>query len=133
VRLLNLVKRFGNTIESATDPRSRDPNDTVDFAVLSDDGILEDDYGGIPLKARETGLLFTENGPLVMVSGTTFLVRRVAVTDRTGRSRATILVTRDVELEEEMLYASLVFNIAVAVVSFVLCGVVLGLELYDMK
>ena len=133
VRLLNCAKRFGNTIESAMDPRSRDPNETVDFAVLSDDGILEDDYGGIPLKARKTGLLFTQNGPIVTVSGTVFLVHRVAITDRAGRSRATILVTRDVELEEEMRHESLVFNIAVAVISFVLCGVVLGLELYEMK
>jgi hypothetical protein len=133
VRLLNSAKRFGNTIESAMDPRSRDPNETVDFAVLSDDGILEDDYGGIPLKARKTGLLFTQNGPIVTVSGTVFLVHRVAISDRAGRSRATILVTRDVELEEEMLHESLVFNIAVAIASFVLCGVVLGLEFYKMK
>jgi hypothetical protein len=133
VRLLNSVKRFGNTIESAMDPSSQDPNETVDFAVLSDDGILEDDYGGIPLKARKTGLLFTQNGPIVTVSSTAFLVRRVAITDRARRSLATILVTRDVELEEEMLYASLVFNIVVAVASFVLCGVVLGLEFYEMK
>ena len=115
------------------DPRSRDPNETVDFAILGDDGIVEDDYGGIPLKARKTGLLFTQNGPIVTVSGTTFLVRRVAITDRAGRSRATILVIRDVELEEEMRHDSLVFNIVVAIVSFVLCGVVLGLELYEMK
>jgi hypothetical protein len=133
VRLLNSVKRFGNTIESARDPRSRDPNETVDFAVLSDDGILEADYGGIPLKARQTGRLFTENGPIVMVSGTTYLVRKVTITDRARRSRATILVTRDVELEEEMLHDSLVFNVAVAIASFVLCGVVLGLEFYKMK
>jgi hypothetical protein len=133
VRLLNSAKRFGNTIESAMDPRSRDPNETVDFAVLSDDGILEDDYGGIPLKARKTGLLFTQNGPIVTVSGTVFLVHRVAISDRAGRSRATILVTRDVELEEEMLHESLVFNIAVAIASFVLCGAVLGLEFYKMK
>jgi hypothetical protein len=133
VRLLNSVKRFGNTIESARDPRSRDPNETVDFAVLSDDGLLEDDYGGIPLKAQKTGRLFTENGPIVTVSGTTYLVHKGAIIDRARRSRATILVTRDVELEEEMLHDSLVFNIAVAVVSFFLCGVVLGLEFYRMK
>jgi hypothetical protein len=132
-RLLNSEKRFGNTIESANDSRSRDPNETVDFAVLSDDGILEDDYGGIPLKARKTGLLFTQNGPIVTVSGTEFMVGKLAITDRAGRLRATILVTRDVELEEEMLHESLVFNIAVAIASFVLCGIVLGLEFYKMK
>jgi hypothetical protein len=132
-RLLNSEKRFGNTLESAMYSRSRDPNETVDFAVLSDDGILEDDYGGIPLKARQTGRLFTQNGPIVTVSSTEFQVRKLAITDRAGRPRATILVTRDVELEEEMLHGALLFNIAVAIASFVLCGVILGLEFYEMK
>ena len=52
-RLLDSAKRLGNSIESAMDPSSRDPNASVDFAVLGDDGILLDDYGGIPLKAKE--------------------------------------------------------------------------------
>jgi hypothetical protein len=124
-RLLDSVKQFGNTVESATDPELRDPHMSVDFAVLDDDGILLADDGGIPLKAKKTGLLFTGDGPIITVSGTTFLVHKVAIIDRAKRQRATILVTRDVELEEEMLHESLVFNIAVAAVSLLLCGLLI--------
>jgi hypothetical protein len=124
-RLLDSVKQFGDTVESATDPELRDPHMSVDFAVLADDGILLDDDGGIPLKAKKTGLLFTGDGPIITVSGTAFLVHKVAITDRAKRQIATILVTRDVELEEEMLHESLVFNITVAAVSLLLCGLLI--------
>ena len=121
-RLLDSAKRFGNSIESAMDPSSRDPNASVGFAVLGDDGILLDDYGGIPLKARKTGLLFAAHDSVVTVSSMAFLVRKIAIMDPAKHQRGTILVTKDVELEEEMLHESLVFNIVVAAASFVLCG-----------
>jgi hypothetical protein len=132
-RLVDSAKRLGNSIESAMDPSSRDPNASVDFAVLGDDGILLDDYGGIPLKARKTGLLFAAHDSVVTVSSTAFLVRKVAIMDPAKHQRGTILVTKDVELEEEMLHESLVFNIVVAAASFVLCGFVLVLEFHKMR
>jgi hypothetical protein len=132
-RLTDSLKKFGDSIESAMDPSSRDPNTTVDFAILDDNDILLDDSGGIPLKARKTGLLFSRDGPVITVSGTAFLVRKVPIMDRAKHQRGTILVTRDVELEEEMLFDSLLFNVAVAAASFLLCGLVLVLEFYKMK
>jgi hypothetical protein len=132
-RLVDSAKRLGNSIESAMDPSSRDPNASVDFAVLGDDGILLDDYGGIPLKARKTGLLFAAHDSVVTVSSTAFLVRKIAIMDPAKHQRGTILVTKDVELEEEMLHESLVFNIVVAAASFVLCGFVLVLEFHKMR
>jgi hypothetical protein len=127
-RLLDSSKRFGDSVESAMDPSSRDPNAPVDFVVLDENGTLLDDSGGIPLKATKTGLLFTGDRSVVNVSSTAFLVRKVAIMDRAGHQRGTILVTRNVELEEEMLHQSLVFNIVVAAASLLLCGFVLFLE-----
>ena len=96
-RLLDSAKRLGNSIESAMIPVHRDPNASVDFAVLGDDGILLDDYGGIPLKARKTGLLFAAHDSVVTVSSTAFLVRKIAIMDPAKHQRGTILVTKDVE------------------------------------
>src|SRR5262249_28313922 len=110
-RLLDSEKRFGDSIESAMDSSSQDPNEPVDFAVLDDHGAVLDDYGGIPLKATKTGLLFTGDGSVVTVSSTAFLVRKVPIIDRAKRQRGTILVMRNVELEEEMLHQLLVFNV----------------------
>jgi hypothetical protein len=131
-RLLESVKRLGGSIESAMDPGSRDQHASVDFAILDDDGVLLDDNGGIPLKAMKTGLLFAGDGSIVTVSSTAFLVRKVAIMDRARHQRGTILVTRDVELEEEMLHESLVFNVFVSLAAFLSCGFVLALELRKM-
>jgi hypothetical protein len=50
--------------------------------------------------------------------------------DRTKHQIGTIMVMKDVSLEEEMLHESLVFNVAVAVASLLLCGLVLFLDFY---
>jgi hypothetical protein len=132
-RLLESAKRFGASIESAMDPSSRDPNEPVDFAILDNHGVILDDYGGIPLKATKTGLLFTEDGSVVTMSSTAFLVRKVPIIDRARHQRGTILVVRNVELEEDVLHELLVFNVVVAVASLLLCGFVLVLEFREMN
>ena len=133
VRLFDSAKRFGDSVESAMDPSSRDPNEPVDFAILDNHGLILDDYGGIPLKATKTGLLFTQHGPVVSMSSTAFLVRKVPIIDRDRHQRGTILVMRNVELEEDMLHALLGFNVVVAVTSLLLCGFVLVLEFREMN
>ena len=92
----------------------------------------ESDYGGIPLKAKKTALLFRGDGPIVTVAGTQLFIRRVAIMDRDKHQRGTIMVIKDVELEQEMLHESLIFNISVAAVSLLLCGLVLGLDFYKI-
>jgi len=128
VRLLDSEKRFGDSIDSAMDIQSRDPNEPVDFAILDDHGLVLDDSGGIPLKATKTGLLFAQEGSEVTMSSTTYLVRKVPIIDHAKHRRGTILVLRNVELQEYMLHQLLVFNVVVAVVSLLLCGFVLVLE-----
>ena len=127
-RLENSARRFGDSIESATDPGSRDPNEPVDFAVLDDHGTILDAYGGIPLKATKTGLLFTEDGSVVTMSSTVFLVHKVPIIDQAKHQRGTIVVIKNIELEMNMLHQMLVFNAVVAVASLLLCGFVLVLE-----
>jgi len=132
-RLENSVRRFGDSIESATDPGSRDPNEPVDFAVLDDHGTILDAYGGIPLKATKTGLLFTEDGSVIYMSSTVFLVHKVAIIDQAKRQRGTIVVIKNIELEMNMLHQTLVFNAVVAVISLLLCGFVLVLEFREVN
>ena len=116
-RLQDTAKGLGNSLELAIMPSFRDKDENVDFAVLADDGILWADYGRIPLRARETPLLFRADGPIVMVAGTRFYIRKVAIMNQARHQIGTIVVIKDVELEEEILYDSLIFNIAVAGVS----------------
>jgi hypothetical protein len=68
-RLLETARGFGNSLESAMVPSFRDKDANVDFAVLTDEGILWNDYGGIPLKAKKTALAFKADGPIVTVAG----------------------------------------------------------------
>jgi hypothetical protein len=124
-RLLESAKRFGNSLESALAPSLRDKDENVDFAVLTDAGILWDDYGGIPLKAKKTSPLLSANGQIVNVAGTPFFVRNVALMDRARHQHGTILVMKDVELEQEMLRESLLFNVGVAAACLLLCGLVI--------
>ena len=127
-RLLNSAKRFGDSIESAMDPGSRDPNEPVDFVVLDDHGTILDDYGGIPLKTTRTGLLFTEDGSVVTMSSTIFFVRKFSIFDQAKHQIGTILLFKNIDLVMDMLHQVRVFSIAVAVVSLLLCGFVLVLE-----
>jgi hypothetical protein len=115
------------------DPSSRHPNDPVDFAILDDHGEILDDYGGIPLKATKTGLLFTEDGSIVTMSSEVFFVHKVPIIDRARHQRGTILVVRNVGLEEYMLHELLVFNVIVAITSFLLCGFVFALGFREMN
>ncbi len=128
-RLLDTAKAFGSSIESAIAPSFRDKDENVDFALLEDDGILLDDYGGIPLKARKTTSLIKGDSPIVTVAGTPYFIRRVPFIDRAKHERGTIVVMKDVELEEELLHKAAIFNIAVAGASLLVCGLVLILEL----
>ena len=132
-RLPDSARRFGDSIGSAMDPSSRDPNEPLDFAVLDNHGTILDDEGGIPLKATKKGLLFTENGSIVIMSSTAFLVRKLPIIDRAKHQRGTILVIKNVELEMDMLHELLIFNVIVAVISLLLCGFVLVLEFREMN
>jgi hypothetical protein len=127
-RLINSAKQFGDSVDAAEFSSSHDKDENVDFAVLEDDGILLNDSGGIPLKAKKQGLLLRADQPIVTVSGNTYFVSKTAVIDRAKHTVATIVVMRDIDLEEEMLRKSAVFNVSVAAVSLLLCGFVLVLD-----
>jgi hypothetical protein len=128
-RLLETAKGFGNSFESAMFPTLRDKDENVDFALLTDEGILWDDYGGIPLRAKKTGLLLKGDGPILTVAATPFFIRKVSIMDRAKHQIGSIIVMKDVALEQEMLHDSLVFNVAVAIVSLLLCGLLLFVDL----
>ena len=49
--------------------------------------------------------------------------------DRAKHQVGTIMVMKDVSLEEDMLHESLVFNVVVALASLLLCGLVLFVDL----
>jgi hypothetical protein len=128
-RLVETAKGFGSSFESAMFPSLRDKDANVDFALLTDDGILWEDNGGIPLRAKKMGLWFKGEGPIVTVAGTPFFIRKVPIMDRAKHQIGSIIVMKDVALEQEMLRDSLVFNVAVAIVSVLLCGLVLFVDL----
>jgi hypothetical protein len=122
-RLLDTAKGFGSSFESAMGATFRERDANVDFAVLTDDGILWDDDGGIPLKAKKT-LLNKAEGPIVTIAGTPFFIRKVPIVDRAKKQKGTILVIKDVALDEELLHEARLFNIVVAAISLILCGLV---------
>lgn len=122
-RLLNTAKGFGSSLQSAMGASFRERDANVDFAVLTDDGILWDDDGGIPLRAKKT-LLNKANGPIINMAGTPFFVRKVPIIDRAKKQTGTILVMKDISLEERLLHEARLFNIVVAAIALILCGLV---------
>jgi len=131
-RLLETARGFGNSFESALLPSLRDKDENVDFALLTDQGILWADQGGIPLKAKKLGSWFKGDGPIVTVAGTPFFIRKVPIMDRAKHQVGSIIVLKEIAFEQQMLHESLMFNILVAVVSLVLCGMVLLLDVYEV-
>jgi hypothetical protein len=127
-RLVDTSKGFGNSLESAIAPSFREKDENVDFAVLADDGVLLDDYGGIPLKAKRKALLLRGDDSTITIEGTPLFFRQVPILDRHKRQTGTIVVVKEVALEQEMLHESLLFNIGVAVVCVILSAVVLFLD-----
>jgi hypothetical protein len=127
-RLVDTSKGFGNSLESAIAPSFREKDENVDFAVLADDGVLLDDYGGIPLKAKRRTLSLRADDSSVTIEGTPLFFRQVPILDQRKRQTGTIVVIKEVALEQEMLHESLFFNIAVAFVCLILSAVVLFLD-----
>ena len=76
------------------------------------------------------GLFLKSEGPIITVAGTPFFIRKVPIMDRAKHQLGSIIVMKDVALEQEMLHQSLIFNVAVAVVSLALCGLVLFLDFH---
>ena len=132
-RLLDAAKRFGDSLESAMGHVLQDQDAQMDFAVLADDGIVDEDHGGIPLKVKKKGLLLRADGPIATVAGRPFFVDKVPVMDRAKHQIGTIAVITDFKLEEEMLHDVLFFNIVVAASCVFLSGLVLFLDFYKTQ
>lgn len=123
-RLADSAKEFGSSIDSAMGATFRERDAHVDFALVADDGILWDDDGGIPLRVKKAALLNRREGSIVTIAGTPFFISRIPILDRAKKQTGTIVVMKDVTLEEILLREALRFNIVVALVSLLLCGLV---------
>jgi hypothetical protein len=123
-RLVDSAKGFGSSLESAMGATFRERDAHIDFALLADDGILWDDDGGIPLRVKKAALLNKAEGSIVTIAGTPFFISKIPILDRAKKQTGTIVVMKDVTLEEILLREALIFNIVVALVALILCGLV---------
>jgi len=121
-RLADSAKGFGSSFDSAMGAAFRERDAHVDFALLADDGVLWDDDGGIPLKVKKAALLNKAEGSIVTIAGTPFFISKVPILDRAKKQTGTIVVMKDVALEQRLILQVLMFNVIVAIGSLMLCG-----------
>jgi hypothetical protein len=127
-RLIETSKRFGDTFETALFPDFGFEDATVNYAVLDDNGILWSDYGGIPLKTKKSPLVLGAGNPSITVAGRPYFFLKEPIMDEARHQIGTIVVLTEVTLEGKLLHDILMFNIAVAVVCLLLCGVLFVIE-----
>jgi hypothetical protein len=127
-RLIETSKRFGDSLESALFPDFEFEDATINYAVLDDNGIISSDSVGIPLKTKKSPMLLTAGGPTITVAGRPFGFHKVPIMDEARHQTGTIVVLTEVTLEQQMLHSILMFNITVAVVGLLLCGLLLVIE-----
>jgi hypothetical protein len=132
-KLMNNAARFGSSVDSAISVRSRDLDSGVDCAVLSSQGEIESSWGGVPLTIDPHSVPAPSEHPVSRVlNGKRYLLYLHPLLDQAGQAAGTIILPKDMSLEEEALTAQDRFNIFVvglgallaclAVMSFVAKG-----------
>jgi hypothetical protein len=139
------AKKFGSTLTEATTIALADAtsvkgpkkiDNDVEYAVMSSDGELKAAWGGVPLKTDSSVLPHpSDHVRRVVSSGTPYLLYFRPVVDKQHQEVGTIIVPKDMSLEEQALHSQDRFNLAVVGITGALTVVtVLGLILtYEVE
>lgn len=113
------IEKFGSTIEKATAARSRAIDIEVDYAVVSATGELKSAYSSIPLLTTSefAGKKLTKT---VRVGDKWFRIYSELILDKNSKPVGTIIVPKDMTLEQQALNQQDRFNIFLVIASLVI-------------
>jgi hypothetical protein len=114
---------FGSSLQDAVKVNPRQIDINIDYAVVSNDGVLKSAYGAPPLKVGTASVSAGSNGrssEQLTLDHKTYQVVAQPVTDKSGKTVGTIIATRNIDAELQTLSHQLYFNAAVAGVAFIL-------------
>jgi hypothetical protein len=142
-KLKDNAKKFGSTLGEATSfaeaeqrrLRGQQTDEDVDFAVISSDGELKAAWGGVPLTADMSALPVRSDHVKRLVSnGKPYLLYFERLLDKDHQEVGTIIVPKDMSLEEQALRSQDRFNLSIVAIAGVLAIVtalsLIGRELF---
>jgi len=111
----------GNTVDEAARVNPSKLDNGLNFAVINNAGELVDAFGRLPLKtdALLVGQMSSGEHEIKSDDGKTFLAVYLPLHDADARPVGTIIQLRDITLQNLALRQEVIFNSAVAAVSFV--------------
>ncbi len=133
-RLLANSAKFGPTLEKAASISSRELDFDVDYAVVGLTGEIKAAWGGVPLKTDPNSLPVASNrlAPLV-VGGKPYLLYFERIRDGNGGEVGTVILPKDMSLEERALRVQDRFNLwVVAVAALLACTGALLLAVQEL-
>ena len=116
--------KFGRTLEKAASTPSREIDFIVDYAVLSNDGEVKAAFGGVPLRTalRESPIILGKAGTVTINrSGHSYRLYSEPILDVNKRVVGTVIVPKDMTLEEQAVHLQDRFNILLVGLSLVVC------------
>jgi hypothetical protein len=118
-KLKDNAKEFGSTLAEATalalteenSIKGRKIDNDVDFAVISSDGELKAAWGGVPLKTDMNALPApSDHVKHAYYGGKPYLLYFRPIVDKQHQEIGTIIVPKDMSLEEQALHSQDLFN-----------------------
>lgn len=141
-KLKNNAKKFGSTVTEATtlalaqenSIKGRQIDNDVDYAVMSSGGELKSAWGGVPLRTDMSALPApSDHVKRVVLNGNPYLLYFRPIVDKQNHEVGTIIVPKDMSLEEQALRSQDRFNLwTVGITGALAVATVLALILREL-
>jgi hypothetical protein len=121
--LLRDMKEFGATLDDAIKVRPRNVNSNTEYCVIDDYGNLRWAIGGIPLRlSSNIAAALSDSTVEIRLNGKYYSVYSTPITDLSGNIVGSIVLPKDDTLRHQTISNALIFNIILAMVSWVFVG-----------
>jgi hypothetical protein len=118
-RLMLNLEKFGSTLESATAVTSREVNEEINYAVISDAGELKSGLGEVPLNVNPDALLaVATSGHPLHVDDQIYILTATPILDSKNKIVGTIIVPGDITLQQRAATEQLKFNLVLSALAF---------------
>jgi hypothetical protein len=115
------VARFGASVGDALNTPTRAIHETLDYAIINENGVLLGALGGIPLKASSPAIAAKPTLiPARQIDNKTYVALLEPVVSKSGQTVGLVSVFEDVTSDQRILRKSAVFNGIVAAVLWVI-------------
>ena len=125
--LIRTAEKFGSTLDSAIKVAARNIDGRVEYAVLADTGEVKLANGWPPLKFNlDNKPPAPEGVRWAVATGKRLLVYNKPIIDERGQPVGKIVLPRDVSAEEHALHQTGIFNLWLAIASWIIAVVLLA-------